>query len=145
MINYHAGGLFYGTAADRAGLDTTLFRVGISFLESDTGYLYWWNGTTWISWIGAGAAWALRTEVADYVITAADTIIIVDATGGDIDITLPAATGLEGKIYVIKRIDGSVNTVTVAGAETIDDEVDQTLDQYDAMMIVSDDTEWWII
>jgi hypothetical protein len=73
--------------------------------------------------------------------------VIVDASGGDVDVTLPPAATYYWKIYEIKRIDSSANTVTVDGdgAETIDDSATQTLNQYDCMRLQSDGSEWWIL
>ena len=73
-------------------------------------------------------------------------IVFVDCTAGNIIVTLPPAA--IGSHFVIKRIDGSANTITVDGdgSETIDNVTTKTLpSQYDAIHIVSDGTEWWII
>lgn len=45
---------------------------------------------------------------------------IVDATGGDITLTVPSAQGREAQWFEIMRIDGTANTVTVVptGSET---------------------------
>jgi hypothetical protein len=91
---------------------------------------------------------ALATKTSDYTLTASDCTIIVDATSGDVTIDTPAAPAT-GKVYTIKRIDSSGNTVTVdansTGSTTIDDANTQTLNQYDALRIQYDATEWWII
>ena len=86
------------------------------------------------------------TKTANYT-AASEVVIICDATSGDLTITLPTAVGITGRIYYIKRIDGSANTVTVDGngSETIDDGLTITLSQYDCLQIVSDGTEWWIL
>lgn len=74
-------------------------------------------------------------------------VIIVDASGGDVTINLPDATTVGNYSLVIKRTDNSSNTVTVDGnsTQTIDGDETKELVQYDAMRIVSDGTEWWII
>lgn len=41
--------------------------------------------------------------------------VLVDATGGNRTITLPTATGNANRIYVVKKIDASANTVTIDG------------------------------
>ena len=87
------------------------------------------------------------SKTANYTLTSADSYILADATSGSITITLPAVSGISGRIYTIKRTDSSANTVTIDGnaSETIDDQTTQTLSQYDTIKIICDGTEWWII
>lgn len=75
-------------------------------------------------------------------------VVLVDASGGAVTITLPAADLHSGRIYDVKKIDSSANAVTVDGngSETIDDATTQTLSsQYASLRIISDGTEWWIL
>ena len=77
-----------------------------------------------------------------------ETVIIADATGGNITVNLPAAAGATGRLYHVKKIDASANTVTLDGdgTETIDDALTQVLTaQYESVMIFSDGSEWWIL
>lgn len=62
----------------------------------------------------------------------------VDATGGNVTVTLPTAAA-NGKIFVIKRVDGSGNSVTVtrAGSDTIDGQTSWTIQQYNALALQS--------
>lgn len=133
--------VLYGLAANRpASVSTSVGRIHIA---TDTGVISRDNGTSWDDIIFEHTT--LVTKTSDYTITDADGIVIVDATTGNVMITLPTAVGLEGRQYTVKRIDASINTVTVQGAETIDDAANQLLNQYNALTIVSDDTEWWIV
>lgn len=61
------------------------------------------------------------TRTADYTVTETDNTILVDATSGNVTITLRTAVGSK-QDYLIKRIDNSGNTVTVAttSSQTID-------------------------
>lgn len=56
-----------------------------------------------------------------YICTIADGIILVDATTGNLTVTLPAALGSGGKKVTVIKVDVSSNTVTIipAGADTI--------------------------
>lgn len=133
----------YGLTANRPASVPT--AVGRFYTETDLLLRIWRdNGAGW-DLISAPMSTVLRAETADYTITDTDGVVVVDATTGNILITLPIAVGRRGKIFTVKRIDGSGNTVTVQGAETIDDAANQLLNQYDALMVVSDDTEWWIL
>jgi hypothetical protein len=76
-----------------------------------------------------------------------NSVELVDASGGAITITLPAAANVTNRHYWIKKIDSSGNSVTVDGngAETIDGSATAILSvQYDAIHIVCDGTGWHI-
>ena len=53
-----------------------------------------------------------------YTVTSTD--YFVDATSGTFTISLPTASGIQGKIYQIKNSGGGVITVDPAGSEEID-------------------------
>ena len=97
---------------------------------------------------GGGFIGDLVTKTGNYTVTATNHTIICNATGGSFTITLPAVASHEGRIYCIKKIDSSANTVTVDGngSETIDDATTAVLTtQYESITIQSDGSEWWII
>jgi hypothetical protein len=86
------------------------------------------------------------TFTGDTTLTDSHDIVLVDASGGAVTITLPpAADGY--KEYTIKVIDTSSNLVTIDGdgSEEIDGSTSITLTTYDSFTIVSDGTAWWII
>ena len=98
-------------------------------------------------WVNLGRP-ALVTKTSSYTATDADDIIICDALTRAIKITLPTAVGRKGKVFNIKKVDASDNTVTVDGksAETIDDGLTAVLTvQYEAITVVSNNEEWWIL
>lgn len=74
--------------------------------------------------------------------------ILCDATSAGFTVTLPAATGCSGRIYNIKKIDSTGNTVTIDGdsAETIDGAATKVINtQYSGYTIQSNGTSWYII
>ena len=76
------------------------------------------------------------------------TIIADDDTAGStVTLTLPAASGIDGRIYVIKKIGTTANVVIDGNAaETIDGALTATLTtQYESITIQCDGTSWWII
>ena len=86
-------------------------------------------------------------KTADYTATDSDCVIDVDATSGDVTITLQAVTA--GRSMHIRRTDNSSNTVTVDGdgAETINGNTAISLaSQYDAVHLIgnSAETSWGI-
>lgn len=96
----------------------------------------------------------VKSITANYTTDWYDTILLVNATGGNITITLPDS-GLVaspkdemGKIYHIKKVDASANTVTIDGysTQTIDGSTTNVITtQYDSITIVSDGSNWHII
>ncbi len=58
------------------------------------------------------------TKTGDYTVTENDTHINVDASGGDVAITLPVTSTMSGeKQYYLKTIDSSANAVTISGVQ----------------------------
>ena len=83
----------------------------------------------------------------DYLVMADDNVITCDATGDSFTITLPPAAGAEGKMYTIKKVDSSVNTITIDAnaAETIDGDLTKVITtQYVSITIISDGSNWLI-
>ncbi len=98
--------------------------------------------------VNGGIAANLVTKTADYTATALDHTILVNATSGNVTITLPAAATVQHQILVIKRLDSSANTITIDAnaSETIDGQTTTTLrDQYNAITIQSDGSNWFIL
>ena len=94
------------------------------------------------------SVWNLTSTSSDYTPNNEIEVILVNASGGDVTITLPEASEYEGKFYYIKKTDASDNSVILDGteAETIDGEltVEITI-QYMCLQVVCDGTNWWII
>lgn len=72
--------------------------------------------------------------------------LLVDATGWAVTITLPSLPSFEKAIYRVKKIDSSINTVTVTWAQTIDWLASVILlTQYQWIEIQGNSTERFII
>jgi hypothetical protein len=100
------------------------------------------------TWSTANGTMGTATKTTSYTITSSDTVIFADATSGNVTITLPAASGLAGYRFYVKRIDSASNTVTVSrsGSDTIDGMTSFTLDlQYTAFAVVSNGSNWYIL
>jgi len=90
---------------------------------------------------------ALFSETATFSVAHPGTYL-VDATSGAVTANLPAASGAEGWVVVLKKTDASGNAVTADGdgSETIDGATTKALaSQYDFVRLVCDGTEWWIV
>jgi len=95
-----------------------------------------------------GLTKALVTKTGNYTATIVDCTILGNAATGNITITLPTAASVAGRFYVVKKIDSTANTVTVAttSAQTIDGQSSKVLSiQYDGIQVQSDNANWVII
>lgn len=105
-------------------------------------------GTLPSSALPAGGALAAQTtKTANYTALSTDYFIFGDATAGNITITLPTAVGLAGKVFVVKKIDASANTVTIDAnsTETIDNALTVVIGtQYQSYSVVSNNANWWV-
>ena len=76
-------------------------------------------------------------------------VILVDddTVGGAVTVNLPAASGVNGRVYHIKKLGSTGNvTIDANGAETIDGALTQVISvQYTSLMLVCDGTGWWVI
>lgn len=88
--------------------------------------------------------------------TADKDITLVNATGGNVQITLPenggtgwSGDGTRSRIMVVKRIDGGSNTVTIAaaGSDSIDTDFTsvQLYHKNETMTFASNGADWFII
>lgn len=90
----------------------------------------------------------IKTKTTDYTVTPLDHTILVDASGGNVIITLPAASDNLGAIFVIKKIDNTGNTVTIDGdaLELIDGSLTVVTGvQWTAITVQSNGTDWFIL
>lgn len=74
-------------------------------------------------------------------------MVTCDASGGAINITMPTAVGNEGKMYYVKKIDGThnaCNMITI-GTEEIDglDDGIVLMQPFLSVGFVSDGSNWW--
>ncbi|GAB2834330.1 hypothetical protein GCM10027043_40570 [Ferruginibacter profundus] len=105
------------------------------------------NAPTSTLQVNGSQALAITTKTTNYTATAGDYTIVCNNTGA-ITITLPAAAGCSGRVYVIKKISAALNNVTVDGnaSETIDGATTRVLTtQYESVMIQSNGTSWYIL
>jgi hypothetical protein len=103
-------------------------------------------GTTTLSGTTYSKATA-AAKTANYTITLTDDVIDVDATSDNVVITLPAVatSGLTGRVFEIRKVDASPNTVTVDGdgSETLNGGATVVLsNRYDAVGVRARATEW---
>lgn len=89
-----------------------------------------------------------KTITADHSMTWADEVLLVDASGGAVTVTLPDPAAYPDVWITIKKIDSSSNAVTINphGSETIDGAASQSLSTENAFLtLVSDGTNWYVV
>jgi hypothetical protein len=100
------------------------------------------------TWSSSTDTFSTATKTSSYTIGSSDTVIFADATSGNVTVTLPAASGVAGYRFYVKRVDSSGNTISIArsGSDTIDGMTSFTLDlQYTAFAVVSNGSNWYIL
>ena len=150
LTNISAGGwtdggttVYNTTGSDNVGIGTTTPQGGFVVTNGNVG-IGTWAPNSLFNVKGSLSA-VVVSKSSSYTATASDYMILVS---GNTTITLPAAAGVNGRMYVIKKTDSSATILTVAanGAETIDGfNTISTTTQYQAYTIVCDGSGWWII
>ncbi len=88
------------------------------------------------------------TKTADYLATVSDRLIRVDASAGNVVITLPGVVAYGLEAFRVKKIDASANTVTIqcAGAETMDGTNSKVIGtQYGGIAFESNNVTWDVV
>lgn len=91
---------------------------------------------------------ATTTKTTTYTALSTDYFIAGNASGGAFTITLPAASSNPGKTLIVKKIDSSVNAVTIAraGSDTIDGGTSIAMGiQYQAQTLISNGSSSWYV
>lgn len=97
---------------------------------------------------GVIAKLKIVSKTANYTIGADDDVILCDSSGGTFTLTLPAISGIAGRVITVKKTDSSAVEVVVDanGSETIDGAADVRLyNQYESVRLVATSSEWSII
>ncbi|MEY3400804.1 MAG: hypothetical protein RLZZ86_407 [Cyanobacteriota bacterium] len=82
---------------------------------------------------------------ANYTATIDDFMLVVDATAGDVLITLPNADDCYRREYVIKKIDNTSNLVHIYSSSYIDGSEDYYLySQFNSIKVKSDGINWLV-
>jgi len=134
-----AGGVEYTTVLGSSG--STITQSGAVYINS-------------LAIKDTGSAVRVKSITGNFTASWSDTVLLVNATAGNITITLPDSGFVAspkdemGKLFYIKKVDASVNTVTIDGysAQTIDGAATYVINtQYDSVTIVSDGSNYHIV
>jgi len=81
-------------------------------------------------------------KTSTYTLSATDVVCLCTGT---FTITLPTAVGATGKTYYVKNVGSGTITLDGDGAETIDGETTQPLQENDTAQVCSDGANWVIL
>jgi len=94
------------------------------------------------------------TKTTTYTVLATDQVVLVDAASGAFNLTLPTAVGFK-RSYTLKSITTNSNLVTLltTSAQTVDGNASGAITlgaiggaaTYNAMIVVSDNANWWVV
>ena len=127
--------------------------VGIDYTWYEDGDSGQWLQQTFFADAASSIIIDVNTSLTTTSVTATGSLDIntnvnfVDATSGNLIGTLPTAVGNLGSFIHVKRVDSSVNTVTIdtTGSETIDNFDSLTLAENQNLMVISDGANWRIL
>jgi hypothetical protein len=100
------------------------------------------------SWLVTAKSTPLvTTTLVSYSILTTDNTILVNSAASGTTMTLPAASNALGNIFNIKKIDSSVNAVTISAVSGNIDGVSNKIIsiQYDSVSVVSDGSNYYLI
>ncbi|HPD66143.1 MAG TPA: hypothetical protein P5050_11305 [Bacteroidia bacterium] len=149
---YGAAGTFYNASSGSFGGNLTVPTLNTGQGNNEL-YAMDQNVTTssnvsFANISGTGISLPVASKTSNYTITSSDYSIVADASSGSINITLPDASGISGRIYVIKRLNSGANAVTVltTNSQTIDGLSSYSLSaQFATVMVQSDGSNWIIL
>ena len=88
------------------------------------------------------------TITGDTTLTTANGVVFVNASSGEVDVTLYTADSNGGMQVIVKKTDSSSNAVNIlrAGSDTIDGATSVALlHQNESVTLVSDNSNWFIV
>jgi hypothetical protein len=140
--------IFRGT--DPVGACTAANEVYLPQINTATGGVFYCTNGKWqgVYWQQTMFGRFPRTPVANVAYTAklTDVLIVMTSISGGKTITLPSATGLDGKFYIISDESGGASassTLTIAG--TINGASNQTITTaYGVVRVRSNGTAWFL-
>jgi prefoldin subunit 5 len=131
------GGLIFGTELSTTANTISTGNVGIRTTAPNSALH-----------VNGSFAVPITTTTSNYTLSSNDYSVLANASSGAITITLPTASGIAGRIYVIKKIDSSANAVTITPntGQTIDGANSYALStQYKYVVLQSTGSNWVII
>jgi hypothetical protein len=128
--------------------DATLSKWLATVCPANAGLLNGANTWTAANIFSKALNFAYTSVTADTTLDGTHFFVDVDCTSDSLDITLPTVVGINGRGYIIRKLDASANTVTITpdGTETINGSSDAVLDeQFESAIIFSNGASDWML
>jgi hypothetical protein len=128
--------------------DGTLSKWLAAVCPANVGLLNGANTWTAANIFSKALNFAYTSVTADTTLDGTHFFVDVDATSDSVNIPLPTVVGINGREYIIRKLDASANTVTITpdGTETINGSSDAVLDeQYETAIIFSNGASDWML
>jgi hypothetical protein len=145
---YDSGAWKFANRLENVGADPGAFE-GEMVWRTDLKAVRVYDGAAWFTLLTAsvGAPTVVTFADSPYTMTGLEKHIEIDATAGDIVITLPDLASFKGVNYPFDRVDGINRTVIIqrAGADTFAEPVLTTtipMDVYQSQDIFAGTTKW---
>lgn len=94
-----------------------------------------------------GGPIAISTKTSSYTVLLTDNVLLANCSGGAITFTLPPVASAVGRVYYFKKIDATLNLMTLQanGAELIDGlNTQSTATQWESFTLINNGTAWYI-
>lgn len=150
-----------GADSRLSGTLTNAYAIGSHALVSANNSMVLGGTGTWAVNVAVGTdepnsrmhvngsfATTTRNVTANYTATVNDRVLIADASAGNVTIQLPSLANINGREYIIKKIDASANSVTINAAtgETIDGQPTKAVaGQWGTVTLVASPSGWLVL
>lgn len=130
------------STVDYGNPDANISRVSAGKLGIGTGTQAGVNGILALAGVQATAV----TKTFSYGLTATDSFVFMDTSGGTLTATLPTAIGNSGRVFTVVKTS-NLNTLNFAtiGSQNINGALPGSVIALGSTSFVSDNTGWWII
>jgi hypothetical protein len=98
--------------------------------------------------LNGSTAFPITTTSSNLTLTDAHYMVLVDASGGSRTITLPASSDVVGRIYIVKKIDNSSNSVVISVPfdDAIEGSTSISLQNYgDTVILQASNNGWYTV
>jgi len=114
---------------------------GMIVINANNNDIYFRSNGTWIQIQNPNTVVSVALD--DYIVQSIDAVVICNKASS-MTVTLPSATG-SSRIITIKNINSGVVTIDGNDSETIDDEITQSLHQWESVDIIDGSSGSWSV
>ena len=118
---------------------------GRAYFDTTLGYPRIYLGSSWRRLIGD---LNVQAKSANFTAAVDEDFYPCDATSAAFTATLPAPSSCSGKIFILKKIDNTLNAITIVAADSslIDGAASQGLsNQWEILRLISNGSVWYIV